>query len=116
MRQICTVTRTQNFNPTGIVALSSETFGAAMAQVGRYKQLACPEELIQRKANGEWTLRFRFLLTDAPEPPVMMQIAFASLLSIARHGTEIRTLSPLRLELIDRDAPIKCGSNWRKPA
>jgi len=102
-----TVTRTQNFNPTGIVALSSATFGAAMAQAGRYKQLTCPEELVQQKVDGEWTLRFRYLLTDEPEPPVMMQTAFAYLLSIARHGTEIRTLSPLRLELIDRDAPIK---------
>ncbi len=102
-----TVTRTQNFNPAGIVALSSDTLGEAMTQLGRYKQLTCPEELIQKKADGEWMLRFRYLMTDEPEPPVMMQSGFAYMLSIARHGTEIPNLSPLRLELRDRNAPAK---------
>lgn len=102
-----TVTRTQSFNPAGIVALSSDTLGEAMTQLGRYKQLTCPVELVQETADGEWILRFRYLMTDEPEPPVMMQSGFAYMLSIARHGTEIPNLSPLRLELQDRDAPIK---------
>ncbi len=102
-----TVPRTQHFNPAGIAALSSETLGEAMAQVGRYKQLTCPEELVQHKADGEWTLRFRYLMTDQPEPPVLIQAGFAYLLSIARHGTENRNFSPLRLELTDSNAPVK---------
>ena len=102
-----TVTRTQQFNPAGIAALCSETLGEAMAQVGRYKQLTCPEELVQHRADGEWTLRFRYLMTDQPEPPVLIQAGFAYLLSIARHGTENRSFSPLRLELMDSNAPVK---------
>lgn len=102
-----TVTRTQNFNPPGIAALCSETLGEGMEQIGRYKQLTCPEELIQQKADGEWTLRFRFLMTDQPEPPVLIQAGFAYLLSIARHGTENNRFNPLRLELVDNNPPLK---------
>ena len=90
-----TVTRTQSFNPPGIAALCSETLGEAMEQIGRYKQLTCPEELVQNKGQGEWTLRFRFLMTDQPEPPVIIQAGFAYLLSIARHGTEKQELQTL---------------------
>ena len=102
-----TVARTQSFNPPGIAALCSETLGGAMEQIGRYKQLTCPEELVQRKADGEWTLRFRFLMTDQPEPPVLIQAGFAYLLSIARHGTDNKGFSPLRLELVDTNPPLK---------
>jgi len=102
-----TITRTQNFNPPGIAALCSETMGEAMEQIGRYKQLTCPEELVQQKGEGEWTLRFRFLMTDQPEPPVLIQAGFAYLLSIARHGTENKGFSPLRLELVDTNPPVK---------
>ena len=105
--KIGTVTRTQSFNPPGIAALCSETLGEAMEQIGRYKQLTCPEELVQEKGQGEWTLRFRFLMTDQPEPPVLIQAGFAYLLSIARHGTENKGFSPLRLELIDSNPPLK---------
>ena len=104
---IGTVARTQSFNPPGIAALCSETLGEAMEQIGRYKQLTCPEELVQEKEQGEWTLRFRFLMTDQPEPPVIIQAGFAYLLSIARHGTENKTFSPLRLELADDHPPVK---------
>lgn len=83
-----TVARTQNFNPPGIAALCSEALGEAMAQVGRYKQLTCPEELVQHKSKGEWSLRFRFLMTEKPEPPVLIQAGFSYLLSIARHGEQ----------------------------
>ncbi len=102
-----TIPRTQNFNPPGIAALCSETLGEAMEQIGRYKKLTCPEELVQHKGQGEWTLRFRFLMTDQPEPPVLIQAGFAYLLSIARHGTENKGFSPLRLELMDNNPPVK---------
>jgi len=41
-----TENRTERFHPIGLAALSSETFGAAMDQMARYKQLTCPEEII----------------------------------------------------------------------
>ncbi|MBZ5554646.1 MAG: AraC family transcriptional regulator [Acidobacteriia bacterium] len=42
-----TETKTERFHPIGLAALSSENFGGAMEQMARYKQLTCPEEILQ---------------------------------------------------------------------
>jgi hypothetical protein len=44
-----TETKTERFHPIGLAALSSENFGAAIDQMARYKQLTCPEEILQEK-------------------------------------------------------------------
>ena len=97
--QLGTETRTERFHPVGLAALSSETFGAAIDQMARYKQLTCPEEIVQKKNATEWSIHFHWLLADEIEPPVLIECAFSWVLSIARHGTGTR-LSPLRVEFI----------------
>lgn len=89
----------QRFHPSGIAALATENFGAAIRHLARYKQLTCPEEILEEVADGEWSVRFRW--TEAPdvEPTVLVEYCFAWLQTIARHGTGT-TLSPVRLELI----------------
>src|SRR5208283_2698163 len=106
-------------HPIGLAALSSENFGAAMDQMARYKQLTCPEEIIQEKDDKEWSIQFRWLLADELEPQVMIECAFAWVLSIARHGTGTR-LPPLRVEFVQARSnvnamerhfgcPVLCG-------
>jgi AraC-like DNA-binding protein len=95
-----TETRTERFTPTGLAALSSENFGAAVTQISRYKQLTCPEEIEQKKHGDEWSIQFRWLLAEEIEPAVLMECCFAWVLSVARHGTGIR-FSPLRVELVE---------------
>lgn len=102
-----TETKTERFTPTGLAALSCENFGAAVNQMARYKQLTCPEEIVQHKHQGEWSIQFRWLLAEEIEPPVLIECAFAYLLSIARHGTGNRKLTPLHVELIETRAHIK---------
>ena len=51
-----------------LAALSAENFGAAMDQMARYKQLTCPEEIVQEKDDEEWSIQFRWLLADEVEP------------------------------------------------
>lgn len=102
-----TETKTERFTPTGLAALSCENFGAAVNQMARYKQLTCPEEIVQHKHKGEWSIQFRWLLAEEAEPPVLIECAFAYLLSIARHGTGNRRLTPLRVEFIEPRAHIK---------
>ena len=80
-----TETRTERFHPIGLAALSSENFGAAIDQMARYKQLTCPEEILQEKDDEEWSIQFRWLLADEVEPPVLNECCFAWVLSIARH-------------------------------
>ncbi|HEY4931033.1 MAG TPA: AraC family transcriptional regulator [Terriglobales bacterium] len=101
-----TENRTERFHPIGLAALSSETFGAAMDQMARYKQLTCPEEILQKKDDGEWSIQFRWLLAEEVEPQVMIECAFAWVLSIARHGTGTR-LSPLRVEFVQARSNLK---------
>ena len=101
-----TETKTERFHPIGLAALSTENFGAAIEQMARYKQLTCPEEIVQENDGEEWALQFRWLLADELEPPVLNECCFAWVLSIARQGTNTR-LSPLRVELVQSRPHIK---------
>ena len=93
-------TKTERFTATGLAALSSENFGEALGRMARYKQLTCPEEILQKKRRGEWIIQFRWLLADESEPAVLIDCAFAWVLSIARHGTGTR-ISPKCVELVE---------------
>jgi AraC-like DNA-binding protein len=104
--QLGSETRIERFHPIGVAALSSENFGAAIDQMARYKQLTCPEEIVQRKKDGEWSIEFRWLLAADVEPPVLIECAFAWALSTARVGTGTR-LSPIRVEFIQPRAHVK---------
>jgi AraC-like DNA-binding protein len=101
-----TETKTERFHPIGLAALSTENFGSAIDQMARYKQLTCPEEILQEKEDEEWSIQFRWLLADEVEPPVLNECCFAWVLSIARHGTGTR-LSPLRVEFVQPRAHAK---------
>lgn len=97
--QLGTETKAERFHPIGLVALSSENFGAAVERLARYKQLTCPEEILQEMDGEEWRIQFRWVLAGELEPPVLSECCFAWVLSIARHGAGAR-LSPLRVEFM----------------
>jgi AraC-like DNA-binding protein len=101
-----TETKTERFHPIGLAALSTENFGAAIDQMARYKQLTCPEEILQEMDDEEWCIQFHWLLADEVEPPVLIDCCFAWVLSTARHGTGTR-LSPLRVELVQPRNHVK---------
>jgi AraC-like DNA-binding protein len=101
-----TENRTERFHPIGLAALSSENFGAGIDQMARYKKLTCPEEILQHKNKEEWRIQFHWLLAKEVEPPVLIECAFAWVLSIARHGSGTR-LSPLRVEFIQPRQNVK---------
>jgi len=104
--QLGTESKTERFHPVGLAALSTENLGAAIDQMARYKQLTCPEEILQEKNDEEWSIQFRWLLADEVEPPVLNECCFAWVLSIARHGTGTR-LSPLRVEFVQPRPHLK---------
>ena len=101
-----TETKTERFHPIGLAALSTENLGSAIDQMARYKQLTCPEEILQEKDGEEWSIQFHWLLADEVEPVVLNDCCFAWVLSIARHGTGTR-LSPLRVEFVQPRAHAK---------
>ena len=101
-----TESRTERFHPIGLAALSSENFGSAIDQMSRYKQLTCPEQILQEKNDEEWSIQFRWLLAEESEPRVLIDCCFAWVLSIARLGTGMR-LSPLRVKLVQTRPHVK---------
>lgn len=101
-----TETRTERFHPMGLAALSTENFGSAVQQMARYKQLTCPEEILQEKDDEEWSIQFRWLLAHEVEPSVLIECCFAWVLSIARLGTGTR-ISPVRVEFVQPRSHVK---------
>jgi AraC-like DNA-binding protein len=94
-----TENKPEHFDPIALAALSTGSFGEAMRQAARHKQLSCPEEIVHEADDTEWSIQFRWLLANGDEPEVLIDLCFAWVLSIARHGTGTR-MSPLRLELV----------------
>jgi AraC-like DNA-binding protein len=74
--------------------------------MARYKQLTCPEEIVQTRDEEEWSIQFRWLLADEVEPPVLVECCFAWVLSIGRLGTGTR-LVPLRVEFVQPRSHLK---------
>ncbi len=97
--QLGTESKAEHFDPIALAALSTSSFGEAMRQTARYKQLSCPEEIIHETGDEEWSIQFRWLLANDAEPEVLTDLCFAWVLTVARHGSGTR-LSPLRLELV----------------
>lgn len=104
--QLGTESRTERFHPIGLAVLSSENLGAGIDRMARYKQLTCPEEIVQERDDKEWSIQFHWLLAKEIEPPVLIECAFAWVLSLARHGTGTR-LSPVRVEFIHPRKHVK---------
>jgi AraC-like DNA-binding protein len=101
-----TESKIERFHPVSLAALSTENFGSAVEQMARFKQLTCPEEILQEKDDQEWSVQFRWLLADEVEPPVLIECCFAWVLSVARQGTGTR-ISPLRVEFVQPRAHLK---------
>jgi AraC-like DNA-binding protein len=97
--ELGTEAKPEHFDPIALAALSTGSFGEAMRQIARYKQLTCPEELLDENDGDEWSIQFRWLLAQDDEPDVLTDLCFAYVLSVARHGTGTR-ISPLRVELV----------------
>jgi hypothetical protein len=61
-----------------MTALHSESFGSALAKLGRYKKLVCPELLsIETNKKGEARLEFRWLLAQSRVPMFLAGSAHA---------------------------------------
>ncbi len=94
------------FDPMGIAALSTKSFGAAIEHMARYKKLSAPEEILSETVGDEWAIQFRWTLGMDAEPAVLVEHRFAWVLTIARQGTGKRIV-PLRLELVQSRAHTK---------
>jgi len=90
--------RVERYDPIALTAVSARSLRDALARLARYKQLTCPEELQVTEHGDECRVRFRWLLAEATEPPVLTDLCFAWVVGIARRGTG-HEIQPRRLEL-----------------
>jgi len=93
-------TRTERLPPVGIAALATENFVAAVKHMARYKKLTAPEEILHELNEHELSVAFRWLRAGNAEPQVLTDCCFSLMVTIARHGTGNRKLTPLRVEYL----------------
>ncbi len=94
------------FHPMGLAAISSESFGAAIDHMARYKRLSAPEEILHEMVEDEWVIRFRWALAMDVEPAVLVEHCFAWVVTIAREGTGTK-IKPVRVELVQPRSHVK---------
>jgi AraC-like DNA-binding protein len=90
--------RIERYDPIKIAALSARSFGDAVQRLARYKQLTCPEEIRLVDRGNECAVQFVWLLAHEEEPPLLVDVCFAWIVSIGRRGTR-RPINPKRVEL-----------------
>ena len=81
-----------------LAALNSASLGEGLEKFARYKRLVCPEKVSIEASDGEVHLRFGWLRTDETPPSLVIDLLFAFIVSLARHGTT-KPIRPRRIEL-----------------
>jgi AraC-like DNA-binding protein len=99
-------TRLDRFHPMSIAALATDNFGAAIEHMARYKRLCAPEEIVHQMTDDEWSIQFRWTQAVEAEPQVLIDVCFAWVLTIARHGSGTR-ITPLRVEFVQPRTILK---------
>jgi AraC-like DNA-binding protein len=119
--KIGTEERAERYDPIAIAALCTRSLRDALQRMARYKQLTCPEKIELIEKTDECAVRFDWLLAQEQEPPALIDICFAWILSIARRGTgaplhakrvEFRRL-PEHREMYERY--FRCQVKFRAP-
>jgi AraC-like DNA-binding protein len=85
--------------PASLAAFHARTFRDGLQRLSRYKLLCCGSEemrIVPRK--DETSVEFQWPLAEGDAPDLLLDVSFASMLLMGRHGTG-RPVSPLRVEL-----------------
>ena len=89
--------RVERYDPIKLAALSARSFRDAIERSARYKQLTCPEKIRLSERGDECAIKFVWLLAHEQEPPLLVDVCFAWILTLGQRGTG-RPLRPKRIE------------------
>lgn len=103
--------RIERYSPTGIAALYSRSFHDALDRIARYKRLTCPEEIRVAVRGNESAVEFVWLLAEQGQPPTLIDMCFAWVLTIGRRGTG-HAINPVRVELKRPEANRRMYENY----
>jgi len=90
--------RVERYDPIKLAALSARSFRDAIERSARYKQLTCPEKIRLVERSDECAIKFIWVLAHEQEPPLLVDVCFAWILTLGQRGTG-RPLRPKRVEL-----------------
>src|SRR6266700_2250517 len=94
--------RLERYDPVKIAAISARSFRDAIERISRYKQLTCAEKIRVVEGGNEAAVQFVWLLAHDKEPPLLVDVCFAWIISLAHRGIG-RPVSPKRVE---RQRPV----------
>ena len=89
--------RIERYDPIAIAALYTRSFQDALDRMARYKRLTCPEEIRIVERASECAVQFVWLRAGEAEPPALIDVCFAWVVSIGRRGIG-RSFKPKRVE------------------
>jgi AraC-like DNA-binding protein len=89
--------RIERYDPISIAVLHSRSLHDAVERMARYKLLTCPEKIQIREQRHECSVQFKWVLAKESEPSVLIDLCFARVLAMGRHGTGVE-LTPVRIE------------------
>ncbi|MFT3774408.1 MAG: AraC family transcriptional regulator [Minicystis sp.] len=84
-----------------MTALHARSLGDALEKIAKYKRLVCPEEVSVEVAKKEARIHFDWVLGEGDPPRLLVDGTFASVLALARRGTE-KEIKAVRIELARR--------------
>lgn len=90
--------------PSSLSAFFAQSFKDGLHRLRRYKQLCTPEEIHVKEIPGARIFTHSWPFATRLEPPILVDITFASILEIGRVGTG-KSIRPLKVEL-SRSAPV----------
>lgn len=90
--------RVERYDPIAIAAVSARSLRDALQRLARFKHLTCPEAIDVTERGDECRVRFRWLLAQQTEPPLLIDVCFAAVAALARRGSAA-AIKPKRLEL-----------------
>jgi AraC-like DNA-binding protein len=116
--------RIERYAPISIAALYTRSFRDALNRIARYKRLTCPQEIRIVERGKECAVEFVWLLAEMADPPTLIDMCFAWVVTIGRRGTG-RRINPARVELKRPEAnrrvyetyfgcPVKFGARRNK--
>lgn len=88
----------EQYHPATLAALHARTYRDALRRMARYKQLCCAEEMRLAEGPGGCVIELAWPFAAEPEPPLLIDAAFAFVTELGRRGTRT-SLHPQRVEL-----------------
>ncbi|PYS07846.1 MAG: AraC family transcriptional regulator, partial [Acidobacteria bacterium] len=88
--------RPEHYSAIAIAALYTRSFRDAMERIARYKRLTGPQEIRIVERGKECAVEFLWLLSEKPEPLMLIDMCFAWAVAVGGRGTGHR-INPLRV-------------------